>query len=58
MDIDDDEHEELRRLDQSRSDNWVLNAWLTVQHSEFPDWAERVPVRGTSVSARSSPSKT
>ncbi|MFG2833013.1 hypothetical protein ACGFWI_37100 [Streptomyces sp. NPDC048434] len=45
MDIDDDEYEyeELRQLDQLRSDNWVLNAWLTVQRSKFPGWAEQAP---------------
>ncbi|MGP8297870.1 hypothetical protein ACTPOK_07955 [Streptomyces inhibens] len=43
MDIADDEYEELRRLDQLRSDNSVLNAWLTIQRSEFPGWAEQAP---------------
>ncbi|QEV53688.1 hypothetical protein CP981_20325 [Streptomyces platensis] len=43
MDITDNEYEELRRLDRLRSDNSVLNAWLTIQHSEFPAWAEQTP---------------
>ncbi|GFE15562.1 hypothetical protein Sgleb_36090 [Streptomyces glebosus] len=43
MDITDDEYEELRRLDQLRSNNSVLNAWLTIQHAEFPAWAEQAP---------------
>ncbi|BCK69840.1 hypothetical protein Srufu_037930 [Streptomyces libani subsp. rufus] len=43
MDITDDEYEELRRLDRLRSDNSVLNAWLTIQHAEFPGWAEQTP---------------
>ncbi|MFI1498033.1 hypothetical protein [Streptomyces platensis] len=41
MDIIEAEYEELRRLDRLRSDNAVLHAWLTIQHAEFPDWAEQ-----------------
>ncbi|QIY56622.1 hypothetical protein HEP86_21375 [Streptomyces sp. RPA4-5] len=43
MDVSEDEYAELLRLDRLRSDNSVLNAWLTIQHAEFPGWAEQVP---------------
>ncbi|OEU90288.1 hypothetical protein DB35_03145 [Streptomyces abyssalis] len=43
MEITSAEYEELRELDRLRSDNPVLNAWLEIQHAEFPAWAERHP---------------
>ncbi|WP_406478136.1 hypothetical protein [Streptomyces platensis] len=50
MDISEDEYAELRRLDRLRSDNSVLNAWLTIQHTEFPAWTEQAPgARGFSL---------
>lgn len=45
MEISSAEYEELRELDRLRSDNPVLNAWLEIQHAEFPGWAERHPGR-------------
>ncbi|MFJ6571216.1 hypothetical protein ACIQNU_27760 [Streptomyces sp. NPDC091292] len=41
MDLDDEEFEELRRVDGLRSDNPVLRAWLERQRGAFEGWRVR-----------------